>query len=335
MKNLNVVCYGVRDAERSLFKQLNTHGFNLHLVEELLNDTNYIEAKGMDAVIIRGNCLANRVNIDHFASFGINFLLTRTVGTNHIDLEAAHEYGMQVAYVPFYSPNAIAELSITLAMMLLRRTTHTTNKTAAYNFTIDRFMFSKEVRNCTVGIIGVGNIGLTEANLFRGLGATVIGNDLFPSEEAKEVIEFKPLDDLLAQSDIISIHIPYIPGENDQFINGKFIDKMKKGAILINTARGELQDNEAILAALRSKKISGFGTDVLPDETTIFNKNFNSEPLLLDVTVKALLDLYPRVIITPHIGSNTDEAVSNMIETSYDNLYKMVNQFDCKNILST
>lgn len=335
MKNLNVVCYGVRPAERSLFQQLNVHGFNLKLVEDLLNETNYAEAKGMDAIIVRGNCLANRMNIERFAQFGIRFLLTRTVGTNHIDLMAAHDHRMQVAYVPFYSPNAIAELSVTLAMMLLRRTTHTTNKTAAYNFTIDRFMFSKEVRNCTVGIVGVGNIGLTEAKLFKGLGATVIGNDLYPSEEAKAFIEFKSLDDLLAESDIVSIHIPYIPGKNERFINKDFIEKMKDDAILINTARGELQDNQAILDALTSKKLSGFGTDVLPNEALIFNKNFDEDPLLIDATAKALIDMYPRVIITPHIGSNTDEAVSNMIETSFDNLYKMFNQLDCANTLPT
>ena len=169
---------------------------------------------------------------------------------------------MEVARVPSYSPNAIAELSLTLAMMLLRNTAYTTNRTSFKNFIVDSQMFSREIRNCTVGVIGTGKIGLTEAKLFKGLGAKVIGYDVFESDAAKEVLEFKSLDALLAESDIVSIHVPYFPGKNDKMINAEFLSKMKEDAILINTARGELQDNEAILEALETNQIGAFGTDV-------------------------------------------------------------------------
>lgn len=317
---LKVVCYGVRPNEVPFFEKLNKYNFELRLVEELLTHDNINTAEGMDAVILRGNCVADRQNIEKMSEYGIKYAFTRTVGFNHIDLQAAADYNMSVARVPGYSPNAIAELSLTLAMSLLRHVSHTVNKTSKYDFRVDGTMFSKEIRNYKVGIIGTGKIGLTEAKLFRGLGADVYGYDVFKSEEAKHVVKFVEMDDLLEKCDIVSLHVPYFPGKNDKMVNAEFISKMKDGAILINTARGELQDNEAILEAIKSGKLDGFGTDVFANEAAFFFKNFENGDEISDQTVRELVDLYPKVLVTPHIGSNTDEALSNMIEISYDNL---------------
>lgn len=320
MESLKIVCYGVRKNEVDYFNKLNTYGYELTLVEDLLNKDNYVCAKGHSAVLLRGNCLANRTNIKHFADYGIKYLFTRTVGINHIDLQAASDYNMKIARVPSYSPNSVAELVVTLTMMLLRHTAYTVNKTANLDFRTDSVMFSKEIRNCTVGIIGMGKIGLTEAKLFKGLGANVVGYDIYQSEQAKEVIKFKELDDLLLNSDIVSLHIPYIKGENENFINREFLNKMKKGSILINTSRGEIQDESAILEALKNNHLEGFATDVIQNETSVFFKQFDNINDIKNEAVKELVSLYPRVLITPHIGSNTDEALKNMIETSFDNL---------------
>lgn len=317
---LKVVCYGVRPNEVPFFEKLNKYNFELRLVEELLNHDNIDTAEGMDAVILRGNCVADRQNIAKMSEYGIKYVFTRTVGFNHIDLQAAADYNMSVARVPGYSPNAIAELSLTLAMSLLRHVSHTVNKTSKYDFRVDGTTFSKEIRNCKVGIIGTGKIGLTEAKLFKGLGADVYGYDVFQSEEAKHIVKFVEMDDLLEKCDIVSLHVPYFPGKNDKMVNAEFISKMKDGAILINTARGELQDNEAILEAIKSGKLDGFGTDVFANEAAFFFKNFENGNEIPDQTVRELVDLYPKVLVTPHIGSNTDEALSNMIEISYDNL---------------
>ncbi|MGI8362063.1 NAD(P)-dependent oxidoreductase [Bacillus cereus] len=321
---LKVVCYGVRENEIPFFNQLNKYYFELTLIEDLLTHDNSNTAAGMDAVLLRGNCIADLKNIKKLKDYGVKYLFTRTVGYNHIDLQAAADYDMYVARVPSYSPNAIAELSLTLAMSLLRHTTYTTTRTANKDFRVDRFMFSKEVRNCKIGIIGTGRIGLTEAKLFKGLGAEVLGYDIFQSDVAKQTVTFMELDDLLKESDIVSIHIPYIPGKNDKIVNAEFISKMKDGAILINTARGELQDNKAILNALKSHKLEGFATDVFENEENIFFQNFEKTNKKLDPTVQALVEFYPRVLITPHLGSNTDEALKNMIETSFKNLHDTI-----------
>lgn len=268
---MRIACYGVRPNEIDFFEKLNIYHYDLSLYEELLTHDNIVSAKDHDAVLLRGNCIADETNLAKMQEYGICYVFTRTVGVNHIDLQAAADFGMTVARVPSYSPNAIAELSLTFAMMLLRNTAYTTIRTSFKDFRVDEQMFSREIRNCTVGIIGTGRIGLTEAVLFKGLGAKVIGYDIHQTEAAKKVLTFHSLEELLAKSDIVSIHVPHIPGENDQMINEGFLAQMKKGSILINTARGELQDNEAILRALKSNHLAGFATDVFANETEVFS----------------------------------------------------------------
>ena len=218
-------------------------------------------------------------------------------------------------------------------MMLLRHTAYTVNRTKDKNFTIDSFMFSKEIRNCTVAVLGAGRIGLTTAKLFKGLGARVIAYDVFQSDVAKEIVEFMELDQVLAEADIISVHMPYIQGVNERMINDEFIDKMKDNAILVNTSRGEVQDTEAIIRAIESGKLGGFGTDVLENEYDVFFKDLTGQALE-DKTKEKLISLYPKVLVTPHIGSYTDEALTNMIEYSYENLRDFLNGEECKNSIA-
>ncbi len=322
--SINLMCYGVREVEVPYFNELNKYSYNTTLVEDLLNSENLDMVKGHNSVMLRGNCHATRDVIKTMADYGVKYLLTRTVGFNHIDIDAAKEYGMKVARVPGYSPNAISELALTLTMTLLRSTTYTVNKTVKKDFTADPTMFSPEIRNCTVGIIGTGKIGLTTARLFKGLGADVIAYDVFENESARDIVRYVSMEELQKQSDVISIHCPYFKDSNHHMVNDKFIGNMKDNSILINTARGELQDIEAVIRGLESGKLKGFGTDVLEGEHNIFFKNLEGKPL--DANVEKLINLFPRVMITPHIGSYTDEALTNMVEISYDNLNDILTQ---------
>lgn len=321
---MKIACYGVRPNEVESFKCYNKYDYDLKLIEDLLTHDNIDTAKDCDAVLLRGNCVADRQNLEQLKEYGIEMVFTRTVGVDHIDLDAAKELGQTVAYVPGYSPNSVAELALTLGMSLLRNVPYAAARTAEADFKVTPRMFSREIRNCTVGIIGTGRIGLAEAQMYKGMGTKVLGYDVFQSDAAKEVVEFtETQDELLAQSDIISIHVPYIKGENDQLINADFISKTKGDAIIINTARGPLQDNEAIIEAIKAGKLYGFGADVLPNEGQIFFNSFDSVEDIPDETAKELVKLYPYVLLTPHVGSNTDEALKNMVEISYDNF----NQF--------
>lgn len=328
---MKLICYGVRKVEKSYFEKLNKFGYELTLVEELMNDTNVELIEGHEAVMLRANCPANRKNLEKMKNFGVKYLLTRTVGYNHIDLDAAYGMGFKMARVPRYSPNAIAELAITFAMNLVRKGSYMIDRTRDKNFVVDEYMFSPEIRNLTVGVIGTGKIGYTAAKLFHGLGAKVIAYDLYPNEEAKSILEYVSLDELNRTADIITLHCPYIKGENDNLIGGEFISNLKDGAIIINTARGELQNVEDIIKGLENGKIGGFATDVFSNEKEFFFKDMTGKAI--DEKVEKLLSLYPKVLVTPHIGSYTDEALTNMIEISYENLQEYLETGDCTNKL--
>ncbi|MFD1429267.1 NAD(P)-dependent oxidoreductase [Lacticaseibacillus mingshuiensis] len=313
-----IVAYGVRDNEVPYFKALNKYNYELKLVPEFLTHDNVETAKGADGVMLRANCVADAQNLAKFNEWGIKYVMTRTVGFNHIDLNAIKQYGMKCARVPAYSPYAVAELAMTLGMMLYRHTALATSNTNAGKFAVDPNTFSKEIHSSTVGIIGAGKIGATEASLYHGMGATVLAYDPYPSDYARQFVTFVEQDDLLAKSDIISIHTPYFKGQNDDFVNADLIAKMKDGVMLVNTARGELNDYKAVLAALKSGKLGGFATDVYKNETELLGHTFDGA--LAQADMEALRELYPKVLMTPHIGSYTEPALHDMIAVSYDNV---------------
>lgn len=328
-----MICFGVRDYEKPYFEKLGKqYDYELVLRPEYLNNTNWELAKGYEMVMVRGNCPVDAAHMKLLKESGLKYYLTRTAGYNHIDVAACKELGIETAFVPGYSPNAISELALTLAMTLLRNVAYTTEQTHEGKFKVTSQMFSREVRGCTVGILGCGRIGCTTASLFKGLGAKVIGYDVFQSDHAKAVLEFKDLESFLSESDIVICHMAYIKGKNDNFLNKELLHKMKKHAILVNVARGEVLDTEAALEAVKEGHLDGLGLDVIDHETTLFNKEF--DPAHMDTPVhQAIIDLYPKVLITPHVGSATDLALVDMIEVSLKNMDEYLATGHCKNSL--
>ncbi|MGL5268777.1 MAG: NAD(P)-dependent oxidoreductase [Spiroplasma sp.] len=330
-----MVCYGVRDSEKEFFTSLNKKfNYDLVLVKELLTHDNIDTVKNAQAVMLRANCIADKQNLDKMKEFGVKYVLTRTVGVNHIDINYADQLKFKMARVPFYSPNAVSELAVSLAVGLLRNTYYMAENMRKKNFKVDDFMFAKEIRNSTIGIIGTGKIGMEAAKAFKGMKAKVLGYDIYPNDANKAVLDYVTLDELLSQSDLISLHTPYIPGQNENMINKDTIAKMKKGTFIVNTARGELINHEDLLAAIKSQHIKGVALDTLLNEGQIFFKDFKAKDLPIKV-YQELHQLYPRVIFTPHIGSYTDEAVKNMVEITYENLAEFETTGKCKNDISS
>ena len=328
-----ILCFGVRDYEKPYFEELGKkYHYELILKSQFLTTENYKDALGYENVMVRGNCAVDYESMKDLAAHGLKVYLTRTAGYNHVDLKACKDFGIQCAYVPGYSPNAISELALTLAMMLLRNTAYSTDLTHKGKFKVTSQMFSKEVRGCTVGILGCGRIGCTTASLFKGLGAKVIGYDVFQSEKAKEILEFRDLDTFLSESDIVIVHMAYIKGKNDHFLDEEAIKKMKDGAILVNVARGEVVDTNAVLDAVESGHLAGFGLDVIEDEKSIFFHDFEDFDSMPEVA-KRLVNLYPKVLVTPHVASSTDKALIDMIEVSLKNMDEYIETGTCKNSL--
>ncbi|AXK51769.1 NAD(P)-dependent oxidoreductase [Spiroplasma alleghenense] len=329
---MKMICYGVRETEKQFFIDLNKKfGYDLILEPKLLTHENITTVNGCEAVMLRANCVADKQNLIKMKEAGVKYVLTRTVGVNHIDVPACRELGLKTGYVPFYSPNAVSELALALGMGLMRNTFYMVNKTGVNkDFTVDSFMFAQEIRNSTIGIIGTGRIGLETAKGWHGMGAKVIGYDLYENKGAKGIIEYKKLDELIKTSDLISIHCPYIAGENEHMINKDFISKMKPNSFIVNASRGELLDPVALYEAIKSNHIKGAALDVVEKEPQIFFKTFGNDKLPIEAYEK-LHQFYPRVVITPHIGSFTDEAVKNMVETTYLNLQEYLKTGQCKN----
>lgn len=330
---MKIICFGCRDYEKPYFESLaKKYDYDLVLSPEYLNNNNYELALGYEAVMVRGNCVVDREHMKLLKDKGLKYYLTRTAGYNHVDVAACKEFGIETAFVPGYSPNAISELALTLAMMLLRNTAYTTDQTHNGHFKVTNEMFSREVRGCTVGIMGCGRIGCTTASLFKGLGSKVIGYDVFQSDHAKAILEFKDLDEFIKESDVIICHMAYIKGQNDNFISKDMISKMKKGTVLVNVARGEVMDTKAALDAVKTGHLLGLGMDVIDNEKSLFNKDF--DPKHMDNEVhQEIIDLYPHVLITPHIASATDMALIDMIEVSLKNMDEYLTTGKCKNSL--
>ncbi|WP_125574013.1 2-hydroxyacid dehydrogenase [Levilactobacillus huananensis] len=318
---VKITSYGVRPIEEPYFDRLNQFGFDMTYVPEMLTHDNVDASKGADGVLVRGNCVVDRQNLQKFADWGIKMVFTRTVGYNHMDLQAASDLGIAMARVPAYSPFAVAELALTMGMTLFRHVNLAVDRTHQANFTVGTDLFSKEIHTATVGIMGVGRIGLTEAKLYQGLGANVVAYDPYPSPAAKETVTLCDLPTMLGQADIVSVHVPYFPGKNDNLIDAKFVEQMKPGAVLINTARGELAAIPAILQGLDTGKLTGYGADVILNEGAIFGKQFDQVRDVPNDQVQQLLARYPQVLITPHMGSYTEPALQDMISVSYQNFH--------------
>ena len=316
---MKVLCYGVRDVEEPIFESSNkAFGYDIKCVPDYLNTPETAEmAKGFDAVILRGNCFANKQNLDIYKKLGVQYVLTRTVGKDHIDIPYAKELGFKMAFVPGYSPNAIAELAVTHAMMLLRHLAYTTSEAHKGNFVVDKHMFSKEIRNCTVGVIGLGRIGRVCAQIFHGMGAKVVGQDVFQIKGIDDYATQVEMDELLKVSDVISLHCPYIK-ENGKVVTREFISKMKDGVMIINTGRGRLIHTNALIEGLKTKKVGYAGLDVYEEEGQYFYED-KSDKIIDDDTLARLLS-FNNVIVTSHQAFFTKEAMANIAHTTLQNV---------------
>ena len=330
--NMKIKCFGVRYYEINLFKQIEIQ-FNLHLdlSETYISDETIQEAVGYDVIIIRANCYLSFKSLSYLHENGLRFILTRTIGYNHIDLEACRYLNIKVAYAPGYSPASIAELGISLVLNIMRNIPEAISNSSRYNFELSPRMFGMTISGSTVGIVGCGRIGIESAKIYNSLGANVIGTDIIKNSEFKKYGRFVSPDELYAKSNIVSLHAAYFPEKNYHMIDRNAILRMRKNVIIVNTARGELIDTKALVEGIEGRHILGAGLDVVEDENIFFFKRIDKKSVP-DVYQK-LIDLYPRVIITPHISSSTERAVRESIVISIHNLFEFLATGKCKNQL--
>lgn len=256
----------------------------------------------------------------------LKLIATRSTGFDHIDLAAAQKRGITVVNVPFYGENTVAEFAFALLLTLSRRIPEANDVVVKGGFS-PAGLRGFDLAGKTIGIVGCGHIGLHVIRMAQGFGMKVLGFDTHPSDErAKELgITFASLPELLAASDVVSLHVPY-NAHTHHLINKENIGSIKRGAYLINTARGAVVETEALIEALRSGALAGAGLDVLEeegdldDEMVLLSAPHPNEAALRITLENHYLISHPRVIVTPHLAFNTTEALMRILDTTLENI---------------
>lgn len=306
---IRTVVYGYRKDEAPFFKYYSEKlGIELVKVVENANEENVNMAEGCDQVTVLSDAVVSRTMLEAYKAYGVRLVTTRTIGADHIDLEAAKEIGIAVSRIS-YSPASVADFTIMLILMVMRHVKTILTRYYGQDYTILGSM-GTELPGKTVGLIGGGQIGKTTAKHLSGFGCRILMSDHHPSEEMEGIVEYCDQDTIIRESDIISLHVPYTEA-NHHMINAETIAQMKDGVVLINTARGGLVDTTALIDALESGKIGGAGLDLVEGDREIYYKDFKDQPITF--RDKAILDAFPNVVMMPHMAFYTDQVVEDMI----------------------
>ncbi|MCM8794237.1 MAG: hydroxyacid dehydrogenase [Candidatus Omnitrophica bacterium] len=255
----------------------------------------------------------------------LKLIATRSTGYDHIDLKAAARRKIAVANVPFYGENTVAEHTFALILSLSRGVHKAYMKTTRGDFSLEGLQ-GFDLKGKTLGVIGAGHIGLHVIKMAKGFGMEVVAYDTRRQPFLAEVLDFKyiPLEDLLKISDIVTLHTPYLPSTH-HLINRRTIRMMKKGALLINTARGGLVDTDALVWALDEGLIGGAaldvleGEDLIKEERQLLSSDFSKERLVTALKNHILLHR-ENVVITPHTAFYSKEALQRIVETTISNI---------------
>jgi D-3-phosphoglycerate dehydrogenase / 2-oxoglutarate reductase len=224
-------------------------------------------------------------------------------GKDHLDLEEIDKRGIKLVHIAeelelLQSFTATSELAFTLLLALVRRLPEALEDAKQGKWARDYYS-GVQLNKKTLGILGLGRLGTISANIGQGFGMRVIANDILPKE--KEGVEMVSLDRLLAESDVLSIHIHLTP-ENEHFVDATKLSKLKQGAILINTSRGLVIEQDALVDALSSGRLAGAGIDVIDGEW-LPQSELHDNPLI------AYARENNNLLISPHIGGSTTESI--------------------------
>lgn len=315
---MRIILFSNQTYDRDSFLAANRdHGFELHFQQAQLREDTVALAMGFEVVCPFVNDDLSRPVLEHLAAGGTKLIALRSAGYNHVDLAAAQALGLAVVRVPAYSPHAVAEHGVGLVLALCRHLHRAYNRTREGDFSLHG-LTGFDLHGRSVGIIGSGQIGEVFARIMSGFGCHILAYDPYPNRAIEALGgRFVELDELLAQSDIISLHCP-LNEATKHLINTQSLARMKYGAMLINTGRGALVDTPALIEALKSGQLGYLGLDVYEEEADIFFADRSDQPLQDDVLARLLT--FPNVIITAHQAFLTREALAGIAQTTLANI---------------
>jgi len=317
---MKIAFFEIKKKEEEYFRE-NLKGHKLDFFSVPLNNKNAGEVKDVEMIVC---FIYSQLNGEVLGKLKkLKFIATMSTGYNHIDIEYCKKHGIKVSNVPYYGENTVAEHTFALILALSRKIYDAIDRTKKDNFSLNG-LIGFDLRGKTIGVIGPGHIGQHVIRMAKGFEMNVIAYAPYKDEKLSKKLEFKwvSFDNLLKQSDIITIHVP-LNESTKHMLNMKNIKNIKKGAYLINTARGGIVDTNALLYALNKNILTGAGLDVLEGEENIKEEEelLYKERKDLETFLRNHLILKDKnVIVTPHCAFYTKEALQRIVDTTLDNV---------------
>lgn len=311
---MDIAVFSTKSFDRQFLAPAAAGRHRLRFLEPRLTAETAVLAKGSDAVCAFVNDQVDAAVLAGFAVLGIRLVALRSAGYNNVDLAAAKQQGIAIAYVPAYSPDAVAEHALAMIMALNRHIPRAWLRVREGNFELEGLL-GFNMRGRCVGLIGTGRIGAALARIMQGMGCRVIAHD--PAPDPALGVAYLPLDTVLAEADILSLHCPLTP-QTRHLIGPAAIARMKRGVMLINTSRGAIVDTQAVIDGLKSGAIGQLGLDVYEEEAALFFEDQSNRMIADDVFARLLT--FPNVLVTGHQGFFTAEALGAIAETTMANV---------------
>lgn len=314
MKNreMKVTVYNCREFdEKDMFLKYGKElGLELTLCPDAPDSGNLGLAKGSECVDIITSQMTREL-LEGLKENGVRYLVTRTIGYDHIDVEAAKELGIEVANAP-YGPHGVADYAVMMILMSIRKMKRIMERTNIQDYTLKGIQ-GRELKDLTVGVIGTGRIGETVIRNLSGFGCGLIAYDIYEKEAVKEYAEYVALEEMWKRADVVTLHAP-LTDDNYHMIGAESITRMKDGVVIVNTARGGLIDSQALIAGIESGKIGAAALDVVENEFGLYYYDRKSD--VLDNRELAILRGFPNVTVTHHMAFYTDDCVETVVRDS-------------------
>jgi D-specific alpha-keto acid dehydrogenase len=307
MTNLGITVYSCEPDETNMFNELSPRfGILPATTSAAVSETSMVSEPRNRCISVGHKSEISGPLLLALKDSGVEYISTRSIGLNHIDLDAAGELGITVENVA-YAPDGVADYTLMLMLMAIRNAKETVSSANNYDFRL-RSVRGRELRDMTVGVVGVGNIGKAVIRRLRGFGCRVLASNNHCQDAAAE---FVPLNELLLESDVVTLHLP-LNTETHHLIGRREIETMQQSAYLVNTGRGALVDTDALVVALEDGRLGGAALDVLEGEEGLFYFDCTNRPI--DNRLLLRLQRLPNVIITPHTAYYTRRALYDTVE---------------------
>lgn len=326
---MKITAYETRKDEMKVFTQLAEElDLTITYLEQSLNEETVHLAAGSLGVTILGSQVNAKV-LHQLKALNINYIATRTIGYNNINLETAKELDIKISNAN-YGPGGVADFTIMLILMSLRKYKQAMFRANVNDYSL-KGLQGKEMKDLTIGILGTGRIGAKVIENLYGFGCEILAYDTFENSKVNEMANYVSLDELYRRSDVISLHVPLFDN-TVQMINKESLKKMKDGVVLINCSRGELMNIPDLIDAIEQEKIGALGLDVFENETGIYHIDRRTE--IIKNRDMAYIRQFPNVIMTQHMAFYTDAAVENMVACGLNNLLSFIKTGTAENEIS-